>query len=149
MPFFSVTLADDYGRTTRKLIELSGETLLADYVTLAGTFSTKLEAVTDLAVIRMDLVIDDIDAGFAVTAGANVDVGGTFTGYVYEGGNGKKASLKLPGIKASMVNGDGTIDMTDAAIIAFLAHWLQATPSSCLISDGEEISSWIRGKLDK
>lgn len=149
MPFFSLTLADDYGRTTRKLIELAGETLLADYVTVAAAFMTATEAVTDLAVIRCDLVIDNIDPGFALTAGANVDVGATFTGYIYGGGNGKKASLKLPGIKAAMLNGDGTVDMADAAIIAFLAYWLEATPAVCQLSDGEEISSWIRGKLDK
>lgn len=149
MPYFSLTLADDYGRTTRKLIEIVAQTTLADYVTLAGAFMTHLEAVTDLGVIRCDLVIDDIDTGFALTSGANVDVGATFSGYIHGGGNGKKASLKLPGIKATMLNGDGTVDLADAAIIAFLAYWLDATPEDMLLSDGEHISSWIRGKLDK
>lgn len=149
MPYLSLTLADDYGRTTRKLIELEVQVLLADYVTLAAAFMTHLEAVTDLGVIRCDLVIDDVDTGFALTAGANVDVGATFAGYIYGGGNGKKASLKLPGIKAAMLNGDGTVDLADAAIVSFLAYWLQATPNDMLLSDGEKISSWIRGKLDK
>lgn len=149
MPYLSVTLADDWGRTTRKLIELEIQTLLADYVALAAAFMNHLEAVTDLGVIRCDLVVNDIDTGFAVTADANVDKGGTFVGYIYEGGNGKKATLKLPGIKSSMLNGDGTIDMSDAAIVSFLAYWLQATPNDMLLSDGEKISSWIRGKLDK
>lgn len=147
MPYFSITLADDYGRQTRKLIEIESKITVTEYETLAGTFKTALQAMTDLSLVRFDLIIDAIAAGFAVTSGANVDVGSTFVGYVY-GANGKKASLKVPGIKVALVDPDGSIPLT-GVVTTYLAQWLQATPAEMRLSDGEEIDTWIAGHLDK
>lgn len=147
MAYFSITLADDYGRQTRKLIEIEDKTTVTEYETLAGTFKTALDAVTDLALVRFDLIIDGIATGFVVTSGANVDVGGTFVGYLVDA-NGKKGSLKIPGFKPALVDPDGSIPIT-GAVTTYLAQWLDATPNEMLLSDGEAVESWIAGHLDK
>lgn len=147
MPYFSITLADDYGRQTRKLIEIESKITVTEYETLAGTFKAALLAITDLALVRFDLIIDAIATGFAVTTGANVDVGATFVGYLVDA-NGKKGSLKVPGIKPALVDPDGSIPIV-GAVTTYLAQWLDATPNEMLLSDGEAIDSWIAGHLDK
>lgn len=144
--YFSFTLVDAYGRTTSKRIEVESQALLGDYQTLCTALVADLQAVTDLGLVRAEVTIPMTDS-FAVTAGANVDVGATFSGWLY-GALGKKASWKLPGIKAAKVNADGTIDIAEADIEDVLERFLQAS-GDLRLSDGEQIESWIAGALDK
>jgi hypothetical protein len=146
MPKASLTFIDDYGRTTKRVYELESQVDIAAYVAAIAGLLTDIQAVSDLGCVRADLIIDGITSGFAVTSGANVDVGATFQGLI-DGGNGKKASLKLPGIKAAMVNTDGSVDLADSDIIAYLANW--ETAGAYQLSDGETIASWVKGMLDK
>lgn len=148
MPKLTVTMADSRGRLTRRTFEIVTKPTLVDYTTLATAFIADLQAVTDLGVIRCDLMLDAFVPGFAATDPSNVDVGATFSGYIYDG-NGKKASLKIPGIKNAKVAGDGTVPLVDADVADLLNYWVDATPYELLISDGEHIDSWIRGTLDK
>ena len=143
--WLSCTFQDDYGRTTKRLYEMDSQILLADYDTAATAFGLALADVTDLALIRADLIVPAIIPGFAVTSGANVDVGATFQGLV-EGGNGKKASVKLPGIKPALVSDDGTV-----AITGDIATWLAEFEDAAdfMLSDGEQIDSWVKGTLDR
>lgn len=143
----SLTFEDSYGRRKRKLIEIENQALIADEIAIAVAVSTALEAVTDLALVRCDIIIQAVDEGFAVTAGSNVDVGATFSG-VLEDSNGKKASFKLPGIKASLVDTDGSVPLT-GAIATLLAFFETGTPYDLGLSDGETIDHWIKGTLDK
>lgn len=143
--YLSCTLGDAYGRTTKRLYEMDAQTLLADYVTVAGAFKAALQSVTDLQLVRADLLIPAIITGFAVTAGANVDVGATFSGFIKDG-DGKKASLKLPGVKASLVDADGSVEIT-GVIATWLAEFEDG--DDFMLSDGEQIDSWIRGTLDR
>jgi hypothetical protein len=143
-----MTLRDDYGRETTKRIELVEQVLLADYQTLADAVTGALAPITDLGVVRCDLVIEDFSSlGSIIASGANVDVGATFTGELVGGGN-KKASHKVPGITASFVGADGTIDITATEIAAYLALFEQSSDQA-LLSDGEQIEDWLRGKLDR
>jgi hypothetical protein len=146
--YFSLSMIDDYGRTRRMLIEAEQKALYADQVTLLTAFLTDLAAVTDLGVVRADIVYTAAASGFAVTSGANKDVGATFSGLI-EGGNGKKASLKLPGIKATLVETDGSVDVADATVAEYLAYWVHDTPGELLLSDGEDIDYWLSGSLDE
>jgi hypothetical protein len=146
MAFLSLSMIDSFGRTTKKLVELETQVDLAAYQAAAVAYLAALQAVTDLGVVRADLIIDAISAGFAVTAGANVDVGATFSGLITDG-NGKKASLKLPGIKLSLVDADGSVDVEDVTVAAWLAQYLAA--GAFMLSDGETIASWLAGILDK
>jgi hypothetical protein len=143
--WISMTLTDDYGRTTTKRIEIAQQLTIAAYQTVIGLILTDLEAVTDLGCVRVDLVLEGFDSGWAVTSGANVDVGGTFSGYILDG-DGKKASHKVPGIKPSLVDSDGSIDIT-GAVATYLGHFEPIDDAR--LSDGERIDTWIQGSLDK
>lgn len=145
MPILSMTLNDAYGRETHRRYEMETQVDILTYQTVADAFSAALQAVTDLGLVRADLILQGITAPFAVTAGANVDTGATFSGYI-DGEDGKKASMKLPGVKPALVDADGSVPITGA-----VATWLASfeTAGAFKISDGETIDSWIKGALDK
>jgi len=144
MPYYTCVLGDAYGRRTVKRLEVEEQALLVDYLAVALAVATDLEAVTDLQLIRMDLTLS-MEQSFDVTAGANVDVGGTFSGYI-DGGDGKKASHKVPSIKAALVDPDGSIPI-EGAVSDYLDNFL--TAGDLMLSDGETISAWISGTLDR
>lgn len=147
MPYLSMTYEDDYGRTTKRLVQIESEALLADYVAVAAVFGAAVEKVTDLGLVRMDLIIPMTAEGFAVTAGGNLDVGATFVGWT-DATPPHKAVTKLPGIKATYVAGDGTIDIANADIEDYLEQFIEAS-GEALLSDGEHITAWLRGTLDR
>lgn len=140
----SVTFDDAYGRTTSRVYGMETEALLADLQTNAAAFITAVTAVTDLGCVKANIIVPVTDPTFAETAGANVDVGATASGWVDAGM--KKASMKIPGIKASFVAADGSVAIT-AAIATFLALFEDAAKFN--LSDGEQIESWIRASLDR
>lgn len=141
----SMTFVDDYGRTTHRTYGMQSEALLADLEIAAQAFATAYEAVTDLGLVRADFIIPVVDPSFAVTADANVDVGATASGWIQDG-NGKKASMKMPGIKPALVDTDGSVPIT-GAVATFLAFFEDAAAFD--LSDGEQIESWIRAALDR
>jgi len=122
--------------------------LKADQITALENFLTQYQAVTDLACIRADIILTGAGTPFAVTAGANVDVGATFSGTLYAKGSAK-ASLRLPGIKAAKVSADGSVDIAEADIEDWLELWVETTPHTMLLSDGDTIAGWISGSLDR
>lgn len=140
----SITMDDAYGRTTKRVYGMETQTLLADYVFSAAAFATALAAVTDLGLVKMNLIIPVTGEEFAETAGANVDVGATASGWIDSGM--KKASLKVPGIKASLVAADGSVAIT-GVVATFLALFEDAADFN--LSDGEQIEDWIRAALDR
>jgi len=71
-------------------------------------------------------------------------VGATFNGELH-GGNGKRASLKVPGIKDALIAADGTVPIT-GDVATLLA--LYDNGSECMLSDEEQIATWLAGKLD-
>ena len=140
----SVTFDDAYGRTTARVYGMETEALLADLQTAAGAFITAVTAVTDLGCVKANIIIPVTDPTFAETAGANVDVGATASGWVEAGS--KKASMKIPGIKPALVAADGTVAIT-GAVATFLALFEDAAAFN--LSDGEQIDTWIRATLDR
>lgn len=141
----SVTMGDDYGRTTKRVYGMETQTLLADYLTVAGAFLTLLQAVTDLSMIKVDLIVAVTGETWAVTSGANVDVGATFSAWL-DNVAPKKASHKIPSIKAALVGSDGSVALSGATI-AYLDEFL--TAGDFTLSDGETVDAWIKGALDK
>jgi len=141
----SITFADDFGRTTHRVYGMETQALLADFEIAAQAFCTAFQAVTDLQLIRADFIIPVVDPSFAVTSGANVDVGATASGWISEG-NGKKASMKIPGIKPALVDSDGSVPVS-GAVATFLAFFEDADDFN--LSDGEQIEGWIRATLDR
>lgn len=147
--YLSLTLLDGFDRVTTKRIEFQDNLLLADYILDANQFMVDLDAVTDLQILRASMVLQD---GLSLPAkdptGSNVDVGGTFVGFV-EGGAGKKATFKVPGIDLALVGEQGTIDITQVAVETLLNHFVDGSTEDFYLSDGEEIDAWITGTLDK
>jgi len=144
--WMSLTLEDDFGRLTHIRREMQPHALLVEYQVEIDNFVAAFALVSDLAVVRADFVQTGLDSTQAVTAGANVDVGATFSGWI-EAVDGKKASTKIPGIKLAKVGADGTIDLADVDVAAFLAMYADA--GDFYISDGENVADWIRGSLDR
>ena len=140
----SVTYDDAYGRTTTRVYGMETEALLADLQIAAAAFITAVTAVTDLGCVKATILIPVTAPTFAETAGANVDVGATASGWVEAGM--KKASMKIPGIKAALVDSDGSVTI-DAVVAAFLALFEDAAAFN--LSDGEQIDTWIRCALDR
>jgi len=143
----SCRMGDAYGRTTNRVYGMETQALLADYVTAYTAFLTALAAVTDLSLIKADLIIPVSGQDWAVTAGANLDTGATASGWI-DAGLGKKASMKIPGIKAALVSADGTVALSGATI-TFLDEFLSTGDFN--LSDGEqiEVAGWIRATLDR
>lgn len=140
----SVTMDDAYGRTTTRVYGMEDEALLANLQTSAAAFLAALEAVTDLGCVKANFIIPVTSPEWAETAGANVDVGATFSGWITAGM--KKGSLKIPGIKPALVAADGSV--ADAGATAtFLNEFESAADFN--LSDGEQIDTWIRGALDR
>lgn len=146
MPILSVALVDSYQRETRKLFEMETQADLATYLATAAAFLTDLLAVTQLGLVRADIIIPSGVAGSAPAAGSNVDDGVTISGYSTDG-NGAKASVKIPGPETAYINADGTVDVENVALAEYLAHFEAA--GAFTVSDGETIASWIRGQLDR
>ena len=144
---FSVVLTDEKKRTTTRLYELAEDTVPADAVADIGTFIPLLKAVTQCGVIKVTLHIPVDPTPTAGAAGSNIDAGATLSGWVTE--YTKKATLKWPDPDATAKDVDGSIDLTDAGVIAFDA--LFESGGICMLSDGEQIATgkWIKGKLDR
>lgn len=146
MPLVTVTFVDSRNRRTRKTYEIESQADLATYGTTVQQLIDDLELVSDLGVERVDLIIPAIGTGHAAVDPSNVDVGATFSGYL-SSGNGKKGSHKLPGVKDTFVQSDGSINLAGVGMGAYLSHFL--TAGDFMISDGETVESWINGTLDK
>lgn len=145
MPLVSVTLVDAFGRTTNRRYEIEEQIDLATYATVISDYVADLVAVTDLGVVKVDLILPQLGLESAAQLDANVDVGATFSGWL-AGGEGKKASIKLPGVAMVNVNPDGSVPITGV-----IEEWLGnfETGGVFMLSDGETIESWIAGSLDR
>jgi hypothetical protein len=146
--YFTVTLIDEKKRTTTRRFQLVEAATPADAVTDIGTFVTALKAVTQCGVIKATLLVPVDPTPTAGGAGSNIDAGATVSGWVTE--YLKKASLKWPDPDATAKDVDGSIDLTDAGVIAFLGLF-ESDDGICELSDGEQIAAgkWIKGKLDR
>jgi len=140
----SVTLDDAYGRTTKRLYGMEVEVDLAGYQTAAAALLTALEAVSDLGCVKAQIILPVTDPAYAETAGANVDVGATASGWIEDGM--KKGSMKIPAIKPALVAADGSVEIT-GAVATFLALFEDTADFN--LSDGEQIDTWIKAALDR
>lgn len=140
-----ITLQDSKGRTTKRTIGMETEATLAGYTTNITAFAAALDAITDLALVKVVLAIDVTGDEFAVTAGANVDVGGKFSGWL-DTVPSRRASLGLPGIKDALSDSDGSI--ADAGVTATYLDLFE-TAAKFSLSHGFQIDTWVKGTLDR
>jgi hypothetical protein len=140
-----LTLEDTKGRQTKRQVGMETETLLADYLTNITAYAAALEPITDLALIKTVLAIDVTGDEFAATAGASVDIGAKFSGWL-DTVPSRKASLGLPGIKDALSGDDGSVPNT-GVMATYTA--LFETAAKFTISHGQQFASWIKGTLDR
>jgi len=145
---FTVQLIDADKRTTVRRFMLGSVADEAAAKTQVAAFVTLLKAVTLCGVTKATILLPVTISPTAGAAGSNVDAGATVTGWVTE--YVKKATVKFPDPDATARKGDGSIDLADAGVAAFLAQFV-TTDNKCYVSDGEKIidSGWIKGKLDR
>lgn len=141
----TVSLIDSRGRTTKRRYEITEQADLAAYIAVCSSLIGALQAVTDLGLTRADMIITHPTEGWAAVADSNVDVGATFSGLIEEG-NGAKASHKVPGVKMSLVGGDGSIALT-GVVATYLAEFEDGEDFT--LSNGDQIETWLKGSLDK
>lgn len=143
MPDFqaTITLRDAFTRETTKRFE--GD--FVDFVTAQTALVllvSDLDALSDAQVIRYTCGQKADYAGNLV-AGANLDEGISLSVVKTDGA---KATLKVPAPALSVVNADGTVDITAALVTDYVDNWITGT---WYVSDGEEVDSLLSGKLDR
>lgn len=145
MPIYDVkvTMVDAGNRKSTKRYQTANLTDFAAAQTAANGLISDLQGVTMARVLAYSIsqrtVVSD-----AVSAGANIDEGVTIQGLKADN---YQAPVKIPAPTAALWNSDGTVDMTNAELIAYLANF--ETGNEFTISDGEQVGSWIGGTLDK
>lgn len=143
MPDFvaTISLQDAYARRSVKRFE-------GDFVDFA-TAETALDAL----IVDLDALSEAEVYSFtcgrktghtgSLVAGANIDSGITLSVMKTDG---EKAVLKVPAPAPAVVNGDGTVDILNALVTAYVDNWITGT---WYVSDGEEVDSLLSGKLDR
>lgn len=144
MALFPVTLlcVDAYNRKTTRRFLFDDIDLLTAQVNVA-LWVPVYQAVTELHVLRSTLSDTNYFAG-TPTAGANVDEAATFTANLDT--PGKTAPVQIPGIISAARLGDGTIDMSNAAVVAWAGYYESGLIT---LSDGETVTEIKSGLLDK
>lgn len=144
MPFSAtVTLTDSLNRITSKRYETETE-VLATAQSAVADLITDLEAVTDLGVVEVTYSLKDDTEASAAAAGSNIDSGATFRARL---DNGKVAALKVPGFPISKVSSGGSIDVSDADVVAYFANF--ETAGAFTVNEGNVISELLSGQFDK
>lgn len=140
--FITINLVDAYKRKTTKTFQLTA----ADAATAAVDaveVNTKFLATTGLGQTKYKVWSDTVNA-VAADAGSNKDEGVTISG---TNQNAEGVPLKIPApLKANYVNPDGSVDLTDVDLAAFLA--LFNAGGKITISDGDTVDNWEKGTLD-
>ncbi len=145
----SVTMQDAYGRVTRKLLkteDISGADVGAEYLLAQGFATTLLTALGNLT--EAEILYYNLGREVTYTdtpvAGANVDEGMTA---LARKTNNKLVVIKVPAPINAVFNPDGTLDIVDAIVTAYTNHFIAT--GGFTISDGENITALVSGRLDK
>jgi hypothetical protein len=139
---YTVSLVDGYSRSSSKRWE-GLATVLATAVTNASGLLADFLGVSDMGTV-VDIFSSQVANENAATAGANVDAGGTLHLRL---DNGKAYALKIPAIKPSLINIDGSINIAAAAITDFVANFESA--GQYRVSEGNYVTKILYGELDR
>lgn len=139
----TVSMIDSMGRLTRVGIEIQGLDA-ASILTAAALVVGRLDAASELGVLKAVVQFPLVGVASAAAAGSNTDVGGKAKGV--SDADGDTVNLRLPNPIAAAVNADGTIDLTNITLAAYLGDY--ETGGDAYLSDGEQVASWRFGVLD-
>lgn len=114
-----INYKDASGSTGHTLIHVPFDTLAAAALAAGEAIAATIVAITGCSVTGFDLTYGFVeDAPATPDAGSRVENKGVFTWLC---DNGLKSTFTVPGIIDSVLNVDGSIDRTDALIIALVA----------------------------
>ena len=139
----AVTLYDYHGYEMVKKFEIRGADANA-IAANAAAFLANLQAVTRLGTRKAAVLIPIAGEADPVTP-SYTDLGATIRGK--SATDGETVIVKVPDILPAAIQVDGTIDLTNAAVDAFLDNFLAT--GVAYVSDGESVDSWLYGTLDK
>ena len=137
----TITLQDAFDRRSTKRFE--GDFLdFAAASTALVLLVADLDGLSDAEVISYSVGQKSSYSG-SLTGNANLDEGITLS--VMKTDN-ERAVLKVPAPAMSVVNADGTVDITDALVTDYVDNWITGT---WYVSDGDEVASLLSGRLDR
>lgn len=141
----TLRVTDAYNRTKVKKVEL--KSLDAAQAELDGdnvhtAYQNAMAGFIGSAIVSGEKIY----AG-APTAGSNVDTGVTIQCQL--SGRPEKASLKWPTPLPDYINVDGSVDIADPLVAAISALYEAGVGQVAYLSDGESISGFVSGSLDK
>ena len=139
-----VELVDAYERKARKTFKTVSD--MADFdtaLTSAAGLLTDLGNVTMMRILAYTLKQRIVYTDTADT-GANRDEGATI---VARKENNYNDNIRIPAPVESMREPDGTIDLLDAGLAAYLDNFV--AEEDWTFSDGEQALEWVSGTLDK
>lgn len=114
----SFDLRDASGSTGKMLIHVPYATLAAVAITAADAISAAISAVTDCVVDGYSLTYGKReDAPGTPVAGSRVEEKGQF---IWRTADGRTTRFSVPAIKDSLLNVDGSVDKTNAAVVALV-----------------------------
>jgi hypothetical protein len=137
----ALTYVDAYQRRGTKRYELDTLDFTAA-LARAATLATALGNLMEADILKYT-VGQEVPYTDTVVAGANRDEGITLSADL---GAGKTAAIKIPTPVNTVINPDGTVDITDGLITALETEYLS---TEVLVSDGEVVLDFLSGKLDK
>jgi len=147
MPEYSCTveMIDAFGRRASKRFQSDPAMLdFATALTAAGDLAADLAALSELRILAYT-VAQRVTYSDTADTGANRDEGATL---VVELIDNKRHAMKVPGPIQGVRNTDGTIDVTDAAVLNYVANFLDGS-TLWTVSDGETVSQVLSGTLDE
>ena len=143
----SLTMVDDYGRSSSRSFEMVDATLAAALTDLTA-LRTALTALSDAGYTAENLS-EKTTLNVAPVADANIDTGVTVRVRLNDGSVGV---VKIPSPKAAKINADGTIDPADTDLVAFfdlLGLDEPTTPAVATIYNGKKVTKILSAKLDR
>lgn len=136
------TIRDAYARRGSKRFEGTATTLATAETHAAGLLAD-WQDVSDVGFDMQTFNSSEV-LSEAPGAGANLDAGATIHCRL---DNGKLYAFKVPAIKPSLVNTDGTVKIADAAVVALLGNF--AAAGNYRVSEGDAIADVLYGELDR
>lgn len=146
----SFTVSDQQGDTSVVAYEAEAG-VYDDAETLAQAVLPLLQAITSAKVIQYSIasVFEETDTALYYPANSSVEAKAVVT--VQLDDISKKATVTIPSpvnaifINAGVGKSGNVVDITNAALEAFIDEFDSANPSHLLISDGETIANMISG----
>lgn len=134
-------LRDASGSLGSFIVHVPYATLAAVAIAAADALVTAVAAITDCVVLGYTLSYTSVeDAPGAPVTGSRVEEKGTF---IWNTSNGRKSQFNIPAIKDSLLNTSGSVNQSNALIIALVA----AVTAGDLVfasADGSDLTSLDR-----